>query len=214
MMQDERVEKDPHDAAARPRLEARRRAFLDAAAQSFLEKGYAGTTLDDVIARSGGSRQTLYQLFGGKQGLFEALVTERVRAIFGDFEGDELDGRPPEDVLPPLGVRFLTTITCPAALGMYRLVFAESAAMKEVGEAFWRAGPQALRRLLTGYFAGQVKRGTLRLTRPDYAASAFAGMLIGNLHTECVLGLRETPGPEEIEERVKEIVRLFLDGAR
>jgi hypothetical protein len=43
------------DAAtlARPRLEARRRAFVEAASEVFRDKGYAEATLDDVIAISG-----------------------------------------------------------------------------------------------------------------------------------------------------------------
>ena len=55
---------------------------LLAAREVFEAKGYAAATLDDVIARSGGSRQTLYEQFGGKQGLFEAMVSDRCSKVF------------------------------------------------------------------------------------------------------------------------------------
>lgn len=200
--------------AARPRLEARRRAFMEAATAVFLEKGYAGATLDDLIARSGGSRQTLYALFGGKQGLFEALVEERSASIFVAFPTDELNDRGPEEVLPRLGARYLEIVTTPEALGMYRLVVAECAARKEVAELFWRFGPGNGRRLLARYFTGLIERGVLQLDDPEQAASHFMGMLQGTLHMEMLLGLRSTLTPAEIEANVRNVVKQFLEGCR
>ena len=68
----------------RKRLAARREAFLSAASEVFQKKGFAEATLDDVIALSGGSRQTLYELFGGKQGLFEAIISDNCERSFED----------------------------------------------------------------------------------------------------------------------------------
>jgi TetR/AcrR family transcriptional repressor of mexJK operon len=95
------------EAATRPRLVARRQAFLEAATAVFLEKGYANATLDDIIARSGGSLQTLYSLFGGKQGLFEALIAELSSEIFAPFWAETLLDRQPEEVLVDVGIRYL-----------------------------------------------------------------------------------------------------------
>src|SRR3954447_906944 len=148
---------------ARPRLEARRRAFLEAATAVFLDKGYAATTLDDIIARSGGSRQTLYALFGGKQGLFKALVAERCAKIFSPLCGEDLLDRAPDDVLVDVGIRFIETVTTPDTLGVYRLVVSEGIFMKELAEQFWENGPARTRAMLARYFEQQVRRGTLRL---------------------------------------------------
>src|SRR5271156_533120 len=101
------------EAATRPRLVARRQAFLEAATAVFLERGYANATLDDVIARSGGSRQTLYSLFGGKQGLFEALIAERSDKVFAPFRAEGLLDRSPDEVLMDVGIRYLETVTTP-----------------------------------------------------------------------------------------------------
>lgn len=201
-------------AASRPRLEARRRAMMEAATAVFLEKGYAAATLDDIIARSGGSRQTLYALFGGKQGLFEGLVAERSANIFEPLPNDELDDRPPEEVLSALGIRYLEIVTTPEALGTYRLVVTESAMRKEVAELFWRAGPGKLRTLLAGYLARQSERGLLHLDDTELAARHFIGMLLGTLQMECLLGLRETPEPAEVAAHVGSVVKQFMDGCR
>lgn len=198
----------------RPRLEARRRAFLEAAADAFLEKGYANTTLDDVIARSGGSRQTLYSLFGGKQGLFEAITQDRCDKIFGALTADALVDRPPDAVLVELGVRLLETVTMPEALGLFRLVVAESASTRDLAERFWSTGPGRTHALFARYFRDQVRRGVLSIPDPEQAGRQFWGMLLGGFHIPCVLGLRETPQRDEIEAFVRTAVVRFLDGCR
>jgi TetR/AcrR family transcriptional regulator, mexJK operon transcriptional repressor len=202
------------DGMTRPRRVARRQAFLEAAALVFLEKGYANATLDDVIARSGGSRQTLYSLFGGKQGLFEALIAEHSSRIFAPFNAERLLDRTPDEVLVEVGVRYLETVLTPAILGLHRLVIAEGVFMQELAERFWEAGPGHTRALLAEYFEQQNRRGTLRLNNPEQAAQLFWGMLLGSFHMQCLLGLCKAPEPEEIEACVKSGVALFLDGCR
>ena len=198
----------------RPKLEARRRAFLKAATAVFLEKGYANTTLDDVIARSGGSRQTLYALFGGKQGLFEAITQDRCDKIFGALNADGLLDRPPDDVLVEFGAQLLEMVTTPEAVGVFRLVIAESASMPDLAEHFWSRGPGRSHALLAHYFERQVRRGVLRVQDPVQAAQQLRGMLLGGHHMQCVLGLRGTPQPDEIKTFVENAVARFLDGCR
>src|SRR6476660_6564438 len=60
---------------ATPRSLRKHAAILDAAEQVFLAKGYLGTSMDEVAARSGVSKQTVYAHFGSKETLFVALVS-------------------------------------------------------------------------------------------------------------------------------------------
>jgi TetR/AcrR family transcriptional regulator, mexJK operon transcriptional repressor len=202
------------DMLTRPRLAARRRAFMEAATAVFLKKGYANATLDDIIARSGGSRQTLYTLFGGKQGLFEALIAERSIWIFEPFIAEELLDRNPDEMLVDVATRYLEAVTTPEALGIYRLIVAESVFMKELAERFWEMGPGRARALLAGYFERQTQRGVLRVQDPEQAAHQFWGMLLGSFQMQCLLGLRDVPEPEEIKASVRAAVSRFLDGCR
>jgi AcrR family transcriptional regulator len=86
--------------AARPasrwrrRKEARPDEILAAALASFAERGFAATRLDDVAARAGISKGTLYLYFNGKEELFEAVVRatllphiERLEELATKFEG-------------------------------------------------------------------------------------------------------------------------------
>jgi len=73
------------DTEPRPRWERRKDArpveLLAAALQLFVEKGYAGTRLEDVAAQAGVSKGTLYLYFENKEELFKAVVRENVVAL-------------------------------------------------------------------------------------------------------------------------------------
>jgi TetR/AcrR family transcriptional repressor of mexJK operon len=202
-------------AAAPPaskRLAARREAFLAAAREVFQEKGFAAATLDDVIARSGGSRATLYEQFGGKQGLFEAMVSDRCSTVFEALAPAQIATQPPEEVLEEVGIRFLTAITSPKGLSLYRLIIAEAPRMPEIAQRYWTLGPARTRAMLAEYFDRQVVRGVLRLPDTLAAAGYFIDMLPGSVRLQCVLGLRDPPAPEEIRQTVRAAVAHFLHG--
>src|SRR4051794_11294122 len=59
----------------RPPSAAKRSAILAAATESFLTHGYTRTTLDDVAAAAGVSKQTVYSHFTDKETLFLAVLT-------------------------------------------------------------------------------------------------------------------------------------------
>jgi AcrR family transcriptional regulator len=205
---------EPAEKAASSRLETRRRAFLDAANAAFLEKGYANTTLGDIIAKSGGSRQTLYALFGGKQGLFEAIVSELNAELFRPLRAEGQFERAPEDILLEFGTHFLQNVLMPDALGLFRLVVAEGPYMQTLSERFWALGPARTINAFESYFAEQTRRGGLHLPDAKQAARQFLGLLLGSFHMQCLLGVRETPSAQEIEAFVKAAVERFLDGSR
>ena len=56
-----------------------KRALIDVAAELFTEHGYAGTSLDEIVAGARVTKGALYHHFSGKQALFEA-VFEKVEA--------------------------------------------------------------------------------------------------------------------------------------
>ena len=53
----------------------KRRAILDAATSVFLRSGYLGTSMDEIAALAGVSKQTIYKHFADKERLFSEIVT-------------------------------------------------------------------------------------------------------------------------------------------
>ncbi len=76
------------------RKEARPQELLDAALQLFVEKGFAATRSEEVAARAGVAKGTLYLYYPSKEDLLKAVVRENLSALIaegatiaGSFEG-------------------------------------------------------------------------------------------------------------------------------
>jgi AcrR family transcriptional regulator len=90
-------EKKPQPRWTR-RKDARPEELIAAALDLFVERGYATTRLDDVAARAGVSKGTLYLYFENKEDLFKAVVRGNVlpllqhgEVLVESFSGNSAD---------------------------------------------------------------------------------------------------------------------------
>ena len=73
------------EARWRRRKEARPQEILDAALTVFAQKGFAAARLEDIAARAGVSKGTIYLYFESKEAVFKALVQEKLASRIGGF---------------------------------------------------------------------------------------------------------------------------------
>lgn len=67
-----------------------RERVLAAARACFLREGVRATTMEDVAAEAGVSRQLVYKLFLGRRELVEAAISARTREIADEIEAEHL----------------------------------------------------------------------------------------------------------------------------
>lgn len=65
-----------------------RRRLVECAAELFTERGYAGTSLDEVVASANVTKGALYHHYSGKQALFEAVFESTEEAAVKQITGD------------------------------------------------------------------------------------------------------------------------------
>ena len=85
---------DDNPARRERRKEARPGELLDAALDLFVEKGFAATRSEEVAARAGVSKGTLFLYFPSKEELFKAVVRENLAGRFAEWqrEFDSFEG--------------------------------------------------------------------------------------------------------------------------
>jgi AcrR family transcriptional regulator len=182
--------------------------MLDAATELFLEQGYDRTSLSDIVSRSKGSRSTLYEQFGNKEGLLRAMVEEVTGQIW-QVIGDDGEGPFTEAGLVELGMRFTGSALAPRAIAVFRVLAAERERVPEIAELFFERGPRTVERLLADRFRTALPTQSGSGT-PEQLGQVFLGALLGVFHAHHVLGL---PASEmDIEAHVRITVRVFLDG--
>ena len=59
----------------------RREQLIDTARGLFAERGYDGTSIEEIAARAEVSKPVVYEHFGGKEGLYAVVVDREVRSL-------------------------------------------------------------------------------------------------------------------------------------
>ncbi|MFN7940958.1 MAG: TetR/AcrR family transcriptional regulator [Thermoanaerobaculia bacterium] len=194
------------------RSATRRRAMLDAARELFLERGFEGTSVVDVVRRSGGSLATLYHWFGSKEGLFEAIADEVGAEIVAPLDAPDFEDLPLEEALTQFGRSFLERVLCARSAAWHRMCVAEGMKFPELRAALLRSGPGRVRERLGAYLAAQAAAGRLRVEDPQAAALQFLAVLKSESQLALVCGEAIDVGPAEIARQVARGVDLFLYG--
>ena len=195
------------------RAARRRAAMIEAASIVFREHGFAEASLDMVIERSGGSRRTLYEHFGNKEGLFVASIEQMLESHNSKLEPLALGGTNVEEDLTRVGTAFLGAILSEESLAICRMVIAEMKRFPDLGQRFFDLGPMRAYAAFSGYLRHQQAAGTLDITDPDLTARQLLESLGGDLHMRAMLLNGPAPAQEDLERYVRNAVRIFLKGA-
>src|SRR3546814_772407 len=97
------------------RQDERREKILQAATEVFFKSGFAGASIDEVIAKVGGSKRTIYDYFGNKEELFAAIVREIPARALPPLDAEEISSQDLETMLHEVGRRYLDVIMSPPA---------------------------------------------------------------------------------------------------
>ncbi len=190
----------------RPRegeIEARRAAVLDAAYAELVERGYAGTTMLAVARRAGVSKETLYNWFGDKRGLFAALI-RRQSELANAQMADALDGDlPPRETLSAFAANLLRLLLGDASIAINRAAIVAP----ELAEVLLAQGRHTTGPLVAGYLAGLAARGDIAISDPESAFQLLYGLVVADTQIRALLG--ELP-PADLEERARRAVDRFL----
>jgi len=160
-----------HPATKRERRkEARPGELLEAALDLFVEKGFAATRVDEVAARAGVSKGTLFLYFPSKEELFKAVVRENIAGRFEEWNAElETFVGTTSDVLRYCYQVWWERIGSTKASGITKLMLSEAQNFPEIAQFYQQEvimpGQSLVRRILERGIA----RGEFRAINLDYA---------------------------------------------
>lgn len=188
--------------------------MIDAALALFTEKGFDRTSLSDIVARSKGSRATLYELFGNKEGLLKAMVAQACDRIWQAVDAPLAEDLPVASALETLGLRFTRAILLPSTIAVTRLIIAEGPRCPELIQFFFQIGPDPMRRRMEQQLQRAAQQGELVLTDPETAVRAFLGMLAADYNFRLLSGQSVSVPDEILIHHVRATVAILLEGLR
>jgi AcrR family transcriptional regulator len=115
----------------------RRERIIWAAKSMFLEKGFDAANMDDVAARAGTTKPTVYAHFATKEALFAAVV-ELVRGLYlGKLKEPSAYAADPAEAVARFCARFLELASCQVAVGFQRMALATAGHSPELTRAVY-----------------------------------------------------------------------------
>src|SRR3954466_5032891 len=113
-----------------------RKRILGAALSAFMEGGYAQTSTLEIATRARVSKRELYALFGNKEAMLVACITERAQRLKAPADLPEpRDRKILTEVLAAFGTRLLTETTDPVVVAVFRLAISETVHAPKVAQA-------------------------------------------------------------------------------
>lgn len=120
------------------RKEARPAELLAAALELFVERGYAATKLDEVAAKAGVSKGTLYLYFDSKEALFKAVIQQGILPVLD--QGDEMLEQHQGDagsLLQMMLLHWWELVGATELAGIPKLMISEAGNFPEVGQYYY-----------------------------------------------------------------------------
>ena len=172
------------------RKEDRPQEIAEAAFETFAEKGYAGTRIDDVAKRAGVSKGLTYLYYKTKEDLFKAVVrnvvVRRVDTLIGDVESSELSS---EEFIRGPFVAFRKKVPGSPIAIVIRLLIAEGPRHPDLLDYYYEnvvaRGMGAIREFIRrGVERGEFRREALDLQPHLFFAPMMLSMIWRLIFTE------------------------------
>ena len=161
------------------RKEARPGELLDAALELFVEKGFAATRVEEVAARAGVSKGTLFLYFPSKDELFKAVVRENLSGRFSAWnrEFESYEGSTAEMI----GYCMTTWWTCVGATrasGITKLMMSEASNFPEIAAFYQHEVIQPGQALIRKILQRGMDRSEFRAIDLDYAVYSVVAPMV------------------------------------
>ena len=180
----------------------------------FGEHGFRQTTLEEVAARAGVSKGTVYLYFSSKDDLFRAVVTQKVVAL---FEPAEAMARSHAGSAAALLTKFIHRMWAAMSkkdMGcLSRLVQAELTQFPDLRRFFFEEVIQRHRRLLHGIAVRGVATGEFRKEATTILPRMLPALVMQLNQVRFLFGDldRDAPGPEKLRDLM---LGMVLDGVK
>jgi TetR/AcrR family transcriptional repressor of mexJK operon len=192
----------------------KRQAILYAARDLFLQKGYAGASMDEVAALAEVSKVTIYKHFSDKHTLFVAVVTDAIDDAKAESQSlvDQLGASSDIELdLRDFARRHVALVTQPHLIQMRRMIIAEARRFPDLARAWHRIGPERGHATLASQIDKLVARGQLQVADSLLAAQLLNYLILSVPLNEAMFTGRDKPYSRRYLNRyADEAVRVFL----
>jgi AcrR family transcriptional regulator len=109
----------------------RREQLLDVGRKLFAEKGFEGTSVEEIAATAQVSKPVVYEHFGGKEGLYAVVVDREIRTLLDAITASLITDAPPRVLLENAALVLLDYIE--SSTDGFRILVRDSPVVQSTG---------------------------------------------------------------------------------
>ncbi|HUZ74404.1 MAG TPA: TetR/AcrR family transcriptional regulator [Stellaceae bacterium] len=199
------------NARWRRRKAARPQEIAAAALACFAERGFAAASLDEIAARAGVTKGTLYLYFPSKEELFKAVVREALLPRISLFADGAAAGESAARQLTRLVAAWPALVATPHLGAIPKLMIAEAGNFPELARFYVDEVIDRARRIIVGIINRGIERGEFRRVDPEAAFfSVVAPLVVAVLWQQTFAPI--VARPIDIEALCRAHLAILLDG--
>lgn len=195
------------------RKEARPAELLAAALDLFVERGFAATKLDEVAARAGVAKGTLYLYFASKEELFKAVIEQGILPVVE--LGEEMLAQHSGDaatLLRDLTYRWWELVGSTKLAGVIKLIISEAGNFPEVASYFHDNVSRRIDDLLGNVLRQGMERGEFRRVDVASAIDAITSPILMRVLWQYSVQPYCSGGQQDAEIYMATYIDLLLNG--
>ncbi|HEY9214424.1 MAG TPA: TetR/AcrR family transcriptional regulator [Ancylobacter sp.] len=202
--------------ASRPRgripsneLAKHEEALLRAAAGLFLQHGFVRVSIGRIARAARVSTKTIYARFGGKSGLFTAVVRRELAPRLAiQTMLAENPSHDPISMLKDVSIEYLSRMLEPSSLSLQRMAIGEATQMPEIAKIYYAEAYASSFERLAQWMQVQLQAGRMKFGPPHEASQFLAGLVCAGVIDRALL-LNEIPSTEAQIAHVERAIDIF-----
>lgn len=183
---------------------------LEGARAVFLADGFEGASVDAIAKAAGVSKATLYSYFPDKKLLFMEVAKAECGAQVDRAGSSLTEYSDPRDALHDAAEQIVQFGMSDFAQAIFRMCVAEGERFPELGQEFFRTGPQVFRQKMQTYLRLAVENGHFKIDDIELAADQFKELCQSHLFVERVFNVRDGATRAEIDRVINGAVDMFM----
>ncbi|WP_257170094.1 TetR/AcrR family transcriptional regulator [Bradyrhizobium sp. SRS-191] len=187
--------------------------ILDAAREVFLERGFDGTSIDEIAERAPASKPTIYARYAGKPALFAAIVERSIEEVMNLGPSYTPPPGTVQEKLVGVAIAIVDRVL-KQSLGLLRVTIGEAYRFPDLSCQFHEVSrkratqPVAVLLAETIGVSASAKRGPSKTS--EASAEIFIDLIVLPLLMRALMGVKEKTIRKEMPGFVRERVKIFL----
>jgi AcrR family transcriptional regulator len=193
------------------KINKKHHTIVDAATRIFIQKGYAGASMDLIAQEANVSKITIYKHFKNKAELFSRIMKEHCEKTFNYTPFIQFSpASSPRETLASFCESFIEALLRPESIGLMRRIIGEIDLHPELATQIWQEGKMPILEAFCCYLQEENAAKRLHIQNPEFAGRQLLGMIKENLVYPVWFGTRFLPEMQDRQVVIQNCIGVFL----